>query len=239
MACLHQPGQRTCAPASNCAAYRRLVSRTVDATTDLHRLAMVIPGTRVIGPDPMVEMLERLYRLSDCGLAMLQVRHLGIRLTVIGATAKIWHYPAARSHLFGLKRACIRAGRRILLVPPSALRRQPRLDCARWVASCAGVRTSRAERDAILHDVRTASIPTLSRAAATLKRQDATSAVLSLVAQGVLAIDLKHPVGPHSRLRQIAIPSLPSKHPLTSSRSPHSSDPVAADTAERNASPGL
>ncbi len=206
MACLHQPGQSAPTPAGNGGARRRFASRIIDMTTDLRRLATVFPGTRVIGPDPVVETFERLYRLDDCGLAILRIRYRGSPLTLIGVSARAWHHHGTWANILGLKRACARAGRRILLIPPRVLERQPRLDCARWVASCAGVPTTSAERDAILAEVNTAAAPSLSGAAAVLKRRDATSAVLSLVARGALAIDLRQPIGPHSGLRPAAPP---------------------------------
>lgn len=236
MACLHQPGQRAHAPAQSGGARRRLVSRTLEMTTDLRRLTKVFPGTQVIGPDPMVETFERLFRLSDHGLAILRIRYSSRPLTVIGVSAHAWHCPATRASLFGLKRACTRVGRRIVLIPPGVLQRQPRLDCARWVASCAGVRTTAAERNAVLIEVKTAATPSLSSAAAVLKRTDATSAVLSLVAQGLLEIDLAQPIGPHSRLKQAA-PASPS--PTLSNPSPsshHLQKPPSIDRTSPSAS---
>jgi hypothetical protein len=126
-----------------------------------------------------------------------------------------------------------------VLILPSALQRQPRLDCARWVASCAGIKTTPAERGAVLRAVKNDASPSLSGAAAVLKRGDAISAVLSLVAQGVLAIDLTRPLGPHSGIAPVAVPLLQRNSPVSAPLSPHRQMRSGPNPADRLVASGF
>jgi hypothetical protein len=189
-------------PSPDAARWRR-ATELLNRATDLRRLAVAFPGMRIIGPDPLVETLEKLCGLADAGLVILRVRLRQNTFTVVAASPRAWRAPGEKARLHVLKRTAEHAGHRILLVPPRSIARQPRLDNSRWIASCAGVRVMPEERSAIATYLYSAPCSSLTEVASRLRRRDAASAILSLVAAGDIELDLNRPIRPTSQLKLI------------------------------------
>jgi hypothetical protein len=178
------------------AARRRRAEELLGRASDLRRLAIAFPGMRIAGLDPLVENLERACGLGNTGLTILRVRLHQTEFTVIAVGRKTWRRPEDKERLHLLKRAAEHAGRRILLVPPTPITRQPRLDNSRWIASCSGIRVTSTERSTVITHLYSAPRASLVEVASRLRRGDAAAAILSLVAAGDIELDFNQPITP-------------------------------------------
>lgn len=96
-------------------------------------------------------------------------------------------------------------GRLFRFETAETLRAEPRLSALRLVLSCRAVPVSPGDRVAILHHVGEARPSTLVEAAAVARHApDGVAAVLSLAAEGLLALDLDGSILPETRLRRRA-----------------------------------
>ncbi len=189
-----RPQSTTTLPSA--AARRRRAEDLLDRATDLRRLATAFPGMRVAGLDPLVENLEKVCGLGHAGLTILRVRLRQTEFTVIAVGRRTWCRSEDKERLHLLKRTAEHAGRRILLVPPKSITRQPRLDNSRWIASCSGIRVTSTERSTVVTHLYSAPQTSLAEVASRLRRRDAASAILSLVAAGDIELDLNRPITP-------------------------------------------
>jgi|GEM_PF-4873513 hypothetical protein len=175
---------------------RRVASRGIDLLADAIRVARLVPGVVEVAAAPEIESLKWRFKLERAEVGGITVRTREGDVTAIIAGRCVWEHPCDREALFRLRLALRHSGCRVVLVPLGVVRRQPRLDWARWIASASGVRTSDEEREAVLQIVRTTSRPTLAIAASVLRHRDAVTAVLSLVARGLLKVEISRPIGP-------------------------------------------
>ena len=163
-------------------------------------VATAMPGIRVLGPDPLVEQLQGLCQLRQEDLVVLRIKANDHPVTLIGVPTRAWHRPAVKRNLSLLKRAATREGHRVVLVPQSYIRRQPRLANSQLIAKCASLSVSATDRSAIVRFLTEMPVSDLDDAASVVGGPDPVGCVLKLVTEGLLEIDLEHPITPYSRV---------------------------------------
>ena len=93
------------------------------------------------------------------------------------------------------------AGRSCCLIPESAVQRQPRLSTARAIEEACGVSVTVDQRMAILvHMIENGGISTFMDCACAINHPQPFSAVMHMVALGVLRIDATTQLRPHSTI---------------------------------------
>jgi hypothetical protein len=155
------------------------------------------PRADYLGPDKLVDSLACTKGFSNDDLAILRVS-LGMgRHTLICAPETIWH--ARKFDLLELKAMAGFAGRSCVLVPEAAIQRQPRLSTARAIEDACGVSVSVDQRMAILvHMIESGGKSTFMDCACAIEHAQPFSAIMHLVALGVLRIDASAQLRPDS-----------------------------------------
>jgi hypothetical protein len=169
---------------------RRLMKNTIT-------LISAHPRAQYLGPDKLVDSLACTKGFSADDLAILRVSVGMGRHTLICAPETIWH--ARKFDLIELKAMAGFAGRSCVLVPESAIQRQPRLSTARAIEDACGVSVSVDQRMAILvHMIESGGKSTFMDCACAINHPQPFSAVMHMVALGVLRIDSAAQLTPHS-----------------------------------------
>lgn len=155
------------------------------------------PRADYLGPDKLVDSLACTKGFSGDDLAILRVSISMGRYTLICAPETIWH--ARKFDLLELKAMAGFAGRSCVLVPEPAIQRQPRLSTARAIEEACGVSVSVDQRMAILvHMIESGGQTTLMDCACAITHAQPFSAIMHLVALGVLRIDASAQLRPDS-----------------------------------------
>lgn len=155
----------------------------------------------MLGRNDEIEDLARGLGIADPDYVCFDLRVKRQRASVICVPSRLWVRPAAMSAFFELKAAGAALGHRIVLVPEQFVRRQPRLDNARMVASTLDVEIDPTDRMNILEFLLEHGGGTLSDVAGLVRHPDPVAAVLHLVTVGALDIDLNAPILPASEVR--------------------------------------
>ena len=155
------------------------------------------PRADYLGPDTLVDSLALAKGFSGDDLAILRVSVGKVRHTLICVPESIWH--ARKFDLIELKKMAGFAGRSCILVPESAIQRQPRLSTARAIEDACGVSISVDQRMAILvHMIESGGRSTFMDCACAINHAQPFSAVMHMVALGVLRIDASAQLSPQS-----------------------------------------
>lgn len=155
------------------------------------------PLADYLGPDKLVDSLACTKGFSADDLAILRVSVGMGRHTLICAPETIWH--ARKYDLLELKSMGGFAGRSCVLVPEGAIQRQPRLSTARAIEEACGVAVSVDQRMAILvHMIETGGKSTFMDCACAINHPQPFSAVMHMVALGVLRINPSAQLRPDS-----------------------------------------
>lgn len=155
------------------------------------------PRADYLGPDRLVESLACTKGFTTDDLAILRVSIATGRHTIICTPENIWH--ARKFDLLELKQIAGFAGRSCILVPEAAVQRQPRLSTARVIEEASGVWVSVDQRMAMLvHMIENGGKSTFMDCACAIDHSQPFSAVMHMVALGVLRIDAATPLSPHS-----------------------------------------
>ena len=158
------------------------------------------PHIEYLGSDFLVENLARSQGLGADEVVILHVRIRGTRRhTLVCVPSRIWHSEDKKPALIQLKRAANQAGRGCVLVPEMFIQRQPRLGSARAIEQSLGVFVTAEDRLAILIHLVESSYSTLFDCACAIRHEAPFSAVLALVAEGVIRMS-GHEVGPSTRI---------------------------------------
>ncbi|GLQ56568.1 hypothetical protein GCM10010862_38270 [Devosia nitrariae] len=104
-----------------------------------------------------------------------------------------------------MKRLASWSGRSCFLIPEAAVQKQPRLDCARAIDDATGVEVTMEQRMEILVHLIERGNSTLFECASAISHASPFSAILHLVAVGVLKMDSAVPLSPESTI-EIAHP---------------------------------
>ncbi len=187
-------------PQSPARNYTGIVDRSFVSRRLLRNAVTLInahPRADYLGPDKLVDNLACAKGFTGDDLAILRVSIGMGRYTFICAPETIWH--ARKFDLLELKEMGSFAGRACVLVPESAIQRQPRLSTARVIEEACGVSVSVDQRMAILvHMIESGGKTTFMDCACAITHAQPFSAIMHLVALGVLRIDASAQLRPDS-----------------------------------------
>ncbi len=157
----------------------------------------VTPGIRSISDDPQCERFAHTLGLAQTGLVLRSVRLSGGRTVSLAVVpSACWRDPDLHARVLDLKWTRELSGQRLVLVPESVLRAEPRLTNSLLVSACDSVRVTPRERFMLLsHLAEVGGSATLEVCAEALTGgADPAGAVLRLVAERVLTIALDRPI---------------------------------------------
>lgn len=150
------------------------------------------------GPDPACEEFWRA-ALQDEGLAAMRVKLASRTVTLMAVSSDLWLDGARRARVLALKHAASRSGRRVIVVPEGALRREPRLGNAVLMAQAARAVISAEDRIAVMAALAEEPGMVLGDLIQLVRHEpDRVAAVLSLARSGVVDVDCRKPIGPLS-----------------------------------------
>jgi len=155
------------------------------------------PRADYLGPDKLVDGLACAKGFTGDDLAILRVSVGTGRHTLICTPETIWH--VRKFDLLELKQMAGFAGRSCVLVPESAVQRQPRLSTARAIEEACGISVSVDQRMAILvHMMENGGKSTFMDCACAIDHAQPFSAVMHMAALGVLRLDAASQLRPDS-----------------------------------------
>lgn len=168
----------------------------------LHKNATTLlaahPRTTHLGPDDLVENLASSLGFETVDLAILRVMVGPNRYTLICAPERIWN--GRKRGLLELKRVAAAAGRNCVLVPEGAIQRQPRLGTARTIEEASGVEVTMEQRMDVLVHLIEHGYSTLFDCACAIRHPSPFSAILHLVALGVIKMRSAGRLSPETRI---------------------------------------
>lgn len=145
------------------------------------------PDAEHLGPDLLVSNLALAKGFGRDDLAILRISLATERYTLVCAPEQLWQ--SRKRDLVELKLMSVKAGRRCVLVPEAAVQRQPRLSTARTIEDASGVKVSMDQRMAVLLHLIEHGYSTLFDCACAIDHPAPFSAILQLVAIGVVRMD--------------------------------------------------
>ncbi len=157
----------------------------------------VTHGVRFVSDDSQCETFARTLGLTQTGLVLRSVRLTGGRtVSLVAVPSACWRDPDLHARILDLKWAVEFSGRRLVPVPESVIRAEPRLANALLVSACDGVHVTPRERLILLsHLAEVGGSASLEVCAEWLTGSpDPAGAVLWLVAERVLTIALDRPI---------------------------------------------
>jgi hypothetical protein len=160
-------------------------------------LLNVKSGVRSVSDDPQCEKFAHTLGLAQVGLVLRSVRLSGGRTVSVAAVPiACWRDPDLHARVLDLKWTRELSGQRLVLVPESVIRAEPRLTNALLISACDGVRVTPRERLMLLsHLAEVGGSASLEVCAeALIGSVDPAGAVLRLVAERVLTIALDRPI---------------------------------------------
>jgi hypothetical protein len=152
---------------------------------------------RSVSDDPQCETFARTLGLAQTGLVLRSVRLTSGRgVSLVAVPSTCWRDPGLHSRVLDLKWVAKTRGRRLVMVPESVIRAEPRLTNALLVSACDGVRVTPRERLILLsHLAEVGGSASLEVCAEWLTGStDPAGAVLRLVSERVLTIALDRPI---------------------------------------------
>ncbi len=162
--------------------------------------AHVIASPLVVSasPDPACEELW-CAALEDAGLAAMRVQLATRTATLVAVPSDLWRDGARRARALALKQAAARSGRRVVVMPEGALRREPRLGNAVLMAQAAQAAIGAEDRIAVMAALAEEPGMVLGDLIQLVRHEpDRVAAVLSLARSGVVDVDRRKPIGPLS-----------------------------------------
>jgi hypothetical protein len=171
------------------------LSRSLEALVRANRSLLAL------GRNDEIEQLSLEVGLAEFDLVCFDVRIRNRRASIVCVPSRLWNRPGAMSMFFELKAEAATLGHRVVLVPESFVRRQPRLDNARLVSAAADIQINATDRMSILEFLLENGGGTLSDVASLVRHPDPVGAILHLVTVGALDIDLNAPILPATEVR--------------------------------------
>jgi len=154
------------------------------------------PKAELLGSDEMVENLASSQAFEATDLVILRIALGAQRHTLLCIPERVWR--GRKNDLLELKRLAGWSGRSCVLVPEAAIQKQPRLNCARAIDDAAGIEVTMEQRmELVMHLVERGKSSLLECASAVTHPSPFT-AVLHLVAAGVLKMNIEAPLTPES-----------------------------------------
>jgi hypothetical protein len=185
---------------------RRLEVETDRLRRGIEALVRANRSVSSLGRNEEIEELARELGLEDHDVVCLDVRVRNRVASLVCVPSRLWNRPGAMAIFFELKGAAAALGQRVMLVPESFVRRQPRLDNSRMVSAAADIEVNATDRMLILEFLLEHGGGTLSDVASLVRHPDPVAAVLHLVTVGALDIDLNAPILPATEVRFASAP---------------------------------
>lgn len=187
---------------SNIASRKRRYDRL---SRNLRALITLCPDVHLVENTPRLEDLLRQFGFRPFDVAVEALR-MGCRaVTLVCAPYLTWHRDGPQ--LMALKRAAADQGQRVVLIPESAVQRQPRLNTALAIADAVGTHIPPTARMQILaHIVENGGSASINDCANAVTHPDPVAAIFQMISDGVLAVDLSRALLPHSVV-SLATPS--------------------------------
>lgn len=166
--------------------------------TELNKALAGLP-IFVDGPDTCVDLIAH-----DCGIqkpdaVILKIRTGGRNFTLILVASQVWRQ--RRSDLLDAKRTARLAQRRVVLVPAGRLRRPIFMSNCALLARSGQLAATATERMAVLEQISADPLSSLRDCAEQIGGSpDPYGVVLSLVAEGLLRVDLQRAITPETRI---------------------------------------
>ncbi|PVE21928.1 hypothetical protein DC522_23990 [Microvirga sp. KLBC 81] len=154
-------------------------------------------GVRSVSDDPQCEKFAHTLDLAQAGLVLRSVRFTsGRTVSLVAVPSVCWRDPVLHARILDLKWTRELSGQRLVLVPESVIRAEPRLTNALLVSACDGVHVTPRERLILLsHLTEFGGSASLEVCAEWLAcSTDPAGAVLRLVTERVLTIALDRPI---------------------------------------------
>ncbi len=147
------------------------------------------------GPDDCVRDLASFHGLQNCDAFVVKLRSNTKSFTLIAATSRAWEQK--RSALLSTKHDARRARRHVLLTTAGWLRRPAFLDNCALIGTSRSLRITATDRMAIIARVRENPGVSLEDCALEIASHvDPVGAVLKMVGEGLLRMDLRTPMSP-------------------------------------------
>ena len=164
-------------------------------------------GIRSVSDDPQCETFAHILGWAQVGLVLRSVRLTGGRTVSVAAVpSACWRDPVLHARVLDLKWARELSGQRLVLVPESVIRAEPRLTNALLISACDGVHVTPRERLMLLSQLaEVGGSASLEVCAEWLTGStDPAGAVLRLVTERVLTIALDRPIDLQSEVSLVA-----------------------------------
>jgi hypothetical protein len=151
--------------------------------------------------DPLVESLQHKAGFEPHDLVGWQIWTKTGSFTVIFVPLRLWYRSNWKRRALELKCFLRARGKRCIISPASFVDRQPRLQNAKFIATCARFHVTATDRLNVLAALDEFHSLSIIEAAGLVHGSDPAAALLGLVHQGALALDPDKPIGPHTLLR--------------------------------------
>lgn len=149
------------------------------------------------GPDDMVRDLAAYHGLRPSDTVIVRVRTNTKSFTLIVGTSRAWNLN--RQALLATKQDAERTRRNVLLMPAGRIRRATFLTNCSLISSSRNVRITATHRMAILAHLQADPFSSLEECSREIRgHEDPVGAVLAMIAEGFLRMDLRVPMRPES-----------------------------------------
>lgn len=153
----------------------------------------------VDGEDDQIRELATYHGLRSTDAVILKLRTNTRRFTLVVATSRTWE--RSRHALIAIKHDAARSQRKVQLVPAGRLRRTNFLTNCALIGTSRKVRITATDRMAIIARLREDPCSSLDDCAREIDgHEDPVGAVLAMVAEGFLRMDLRAPMRPESQV---------------------------------------
>lgn len=151
--------------------------------------------------DQFVESLQHKAGFEPHDLLAWQIWTAIGSFTIIFVPLRLWYRPIWKRRAMELKGFLRERGKRCIIAPASFVDRQPRLQNAKLIATCARIHMTATDRLSVLAALVECHSMSIVDAASLIHGSDPAAALLGLVYKGALALDADKPIGPHTLLR--------------------------------------
>lgn len=176
---------------------RRSLRRSAEA------LVLVHPATKRLQDDDLIERMADDLMIGPDDFTALKVSISGRKIYLVCVCNAAWRSPG-RQVFFELKALAAAHGHTVMLVPEAFIRREPRLSNAMLIASAEGAEIGLSDRMKILaHLVDHGGSAPLLDLATMVRGDEPVSAIMALVVEGGLYMDLDRRILPSSEVHLV------------------------------------
>ncbi|MBU1336906.1 MAG: hypothetical protein KJ944_10010 [Alphaproteobacteria bacterium] len=166
-------------------------------------LVLVHPSVKRLSDDGAIEEMAHDLMIGADDFAAINVAVSGREVTLVCVCSPAWRVPG-RHAFFELKAVAAASGRTVVLVPERFIRREPRLANAMLIAGAQGAEIGLTDRMKILaHLVENGGSAPLLDLAVMVRGEEPVDAVMALVIEGGLYIDLDRPILPSTEVHLV------------------------------------